>query len=78
MGRLRPVRQVAAAARRERFTMVAGSVEALPAMHYRTSFSRAHTRGTIRRLYRDLLVATGADDAGAGPPPTPGGGIWFR
>jgi len=68
----------AAAARRERFTMVAGSVEALPAMHYRTSFSRAHTRGTIRRLYRDLLVATGADDAGAGPPPAPGRGIWFR
>merc|ERR1712025_45459 len=62
----------AAAARRARFGEVARIVEAIPATRYRTSFSRAHTRGTIRRLYRDLLAATGAGGPAAGPPPARG------
>jgi len=62
----------AAAARRARFGEVARIVAAIPATRYRTSFSRAHTRGTIRRLYRDLLAATGAGGPAAGPPPARG------
>ena len=57
-----------ATARRSRFTDIAERVEAIPASRYHTSFSQAHTRSTISRLYGDLLATTGTDrPAGTAP-----------